>query len=240
MNKSLAMLVISIIVTSIVLQASGENPSETTTINPDLVEWKQMNGPPGGRITKLIQNPNQHNELYALAYAVDSNRLYKSEDRAENWQLVDELKDTGVASMALYKGKLYLCCVDGVYYYDSNKILVKILSNFGSEVMVSDDKLFVTANVESLKDVRILYTDLTLESFNWKDISPSEAELSGLILPPEDIGFAHRIKVPNIVALGTRILANIIVEVDGSGEFTNGQLWPIIRFGKSRYFVVCS
>ena len=228
MRIPLVLLVISIVLSSIILQANGENSSEIITIDPGLVEWKQTNGPPGGRIAKLLQNPEQHNELYALA----NNRLYKSEDRGENWQLVNELENMGVSSMDIYKDKLFVCCYDGVYYYDSNKNLVKILNSFGN-VMVSDDKLFVATRVESLNDVQILYADLTLANFNWNDISPSEAELSDLILPPVDIGFGYVIVVQSIVAVETRILAGINVEVSGSGEFSNGQLYVSENLGAS-------
>jgi photosystem II stability/assembly factor-like uncharacterized protein len=228
MKIPLVLLVILIVLSSIMLQANGENSSEIITIDPDLVEWKQTNGPPGGRIAKLLQNPEQHNELYALT----NNRLYKSEDRGENWQLVNELENMGVSSMDIYKDRLFVCCYDGVYYYDSNKNLVKILNSFGN-VMVSDDKLFVAAHVGSQKEVRILYADLTFDDFNWNDVSPSEAELSDLILPPVDIGFGYEIVVRSIVAVGTRFLAGINVEVDGSGEFSNGQLYVSNNLGLS-------
>ncbi len=182
------------------------------------ISWQSMNGPPGGRVTQLIQNPSMSHELYAIT----SKGIHKSEDKGESWQVISELENIHVSSVAAFEDKLFTCG-DGAYYYDTEKNLVKILNEWCNEAIVSDNKLFVTSDDKT--NVKIQYVDLALENFNWKDISPSESELRDLVLPPEDIGFGYYKKVPNIIALGNRILVNIILHVDGSGEFTNGHLY---------------
>ena len=189
-----------------------------------LISWESLNGPPGGRIHELIQNPYHHNELYALLTGDGIPRIYKSEDKGESWKIMSELKNIGANSITFFKDKLFICG-DGVYYLDDKENLVKIFDGWCAKAIVSDNKLFVTYYVQNLRDIRILYADLTSGRFDWKEISFSESELKDLVLPPKDIGFGHRIIVPNVFALGNRILANVIVQVDGSGQFTNGQLY---------------
>ena len=188
---------------------------------PDLnISWEPMNGPPGGSIDKLIQNPYGHNELYASTVR----GVYKSEDKGESWRLMDGLEGVEVVSIAAFEDKLFLCG-NGVYYYNSEENLVKVFDDWCNLVAVSDNKLFVTVNSEDVGELGILYTDPSSEDFDWADISPSASELRDLVIPPDDAGLWYSITVLNIVALGNRILASIIVEVDGSGEFTNGHLY---------------
>ena len=133
------------------------------------VSWESMNGPPGGRVKHLIQNPSPPYELYAVTHI----GIHKSEDKGESWQLIKSSQDLAT------------------------------------------------------------YNDLTSDKFDLKKIFPSESELKDLKFPPKDIGFDYYIKPQNIVTLGNRILANIILHVDGSGEFTNGGLYISEDIGKS-------
>lgn len=200
------------------------------------ISWESMNGPPGGRVIKLIQNPSRHNELYAIVGGYDdsTHRIYKSEDKGESWKIIDKLKNIDANSIVVFGDKLFVCgSGKGVYYYDSNENLVKISDTWCAKATVSDNKLFMIYYVQNTKDVRIFYTDLTSDRFDWKEISFSESELKDLVLPPKDIGFGYGIGVPNIVALGNRILANVIVDVQGSGQFTNDQLYVSENFGES-------
>jgi len=186
------------------------------------ISWESMNGPPGGRMAQLIQNPYRHNELYTTT----SHGVYKSEDKGESWELM-----SGVWDVAVSEDKLFVCGEDGYYYYGTGGNLVKILDEDCHGLIVNDNKLFVTSDDKGT--VKIQYLDLTSASSNWNDISPSESELRDLVLPPKDVGFGYSIKVPNILALGNRILASIILQVDGSGEFTNGHLYISENLGES-------
>ena len=195
-------------------------PTPRVTPTPIAISWESMNGPPGGRIIELVQNPYRHNELYA----VTSRGVHKSEDRGESWRLMNGSQDVSVSSIAVYEDKLFVGG-NGVYYYDNEENLVKIWDHWCNEVTVSGNRLFVTSGDEKIEHCRILYADLTSGDFDWNDVSPSASELSDLILPPSDVGFWYFIDVSNVVALGNTILASITVEVGGSGEFTNGHLY---------------
>ncbi|GAG36778.1 unnamed protein product, partial [marine sediment metagenome] len=127
-------------------------------------------------------------------------------------------------SLATFEDKLFVCG-NGAYYVDGGGNLERIFGDWCDEVTVSANKLFVTFQGERLGDRKILWADLTSPEFNWQDVSPSASELADLVLPPEDLAFWHAIVVPDVVALGNRILANVIVRVDGSGEYTNGHLY---------------
>jgi photosystem II stability/assembly factor-like uncharacterized protein len=230
---SFVLVAILIVLCNAVLQARSENLGEEITINPALVEWKQTNGPPGGGISEPLQNPDRHNELYALA----NGQLYRSEDKGDTWNLMNKLKDIAIVSIEIYNDTLFLTCHDGIYYYDKNENLVKILDSFFGRIKISGNKLFVTSTFTDIKDVKILYSDLTLGDFEWVDVSPSEEELDALKLPPTDAGFFHEIVVSNLVCVGTRILTSIIVEVGGSGEYTNGQLYASENLGASWFAI---
>lgn len=206
-----------------------------------IISWESLNGPPGGQVGQLIQNSYRHNELYttvrrsAVQPFVD---VYKSEDKGESWEIIDELKDIQIVSIASFEDKLFVCG-QGVFYYDNQKNLKKILSSFNSlcnEVIVSDNKLFATFRSfqQKLKGVQIQYADLTTGDFKWKKRSFSESELRDLVLPSKDIGFGYHIEVPNILALGNRILANVaVIQEGGSGQFTNDQLYISENFGET-------
>lgn len=206
------------------------------------IRWVQTDGPPGCWVGQLIQNPFVHNELYAVA----GNGIYKSEDKGENWRLMDEFENVTIASVAVFEDTLFVCG-NGLYSLRSDTNLQQILDGWFDEVIVSDNRLFVTSGGERITDIKILMANLSSESFIWEDISPSDSELSDLILPPEEVGFWYSVKVPNIIALGDRILANIIVEVEGSGEYTNGHLyvsddlgetWPRVDFGIQKDVII--
>ncbi|MBU0457809.1 MAG: hypothetical protein ABH824_07650 [Nanoarchaeota archaeon] len=215
----------------------GEVCEDGKCVKEDLSRelWQSMNGPPGaGRVTELIQNPNSPYELYAAIEA--TSQIYKSVNKGNNWQIIEDLKDIGhTNSIAVYKDKLFTCG-PAVFYYDKDlvKNLVKIKEGLCNKVIVSNDKLFVTIDSEQQLNPKIFYDDLTAEGFNWVDISPSESELKDLNLPSKDMGFWIIVKISNLLALENRILANVIVEAEGSsGEFNNGLLYVSENLGQT-------
>lgn len=148
----------------------GENKGNCPGDCIDLsVSWESMNGPPGGHVMELVQNPVPPHELYTATHT----GVYKSQDKGESWQLMEELED--------------------------------------------------------LKTI----PSLTSDKFNWDEIAPTGSELSDLKPPPKDVGFVHYVKTEEVVSVGNRILANIVLHVDGSGEFTNGGLYVSEDSGKS-------
>jgi len=223
MNRAILVGLISVMLLTSTLILMSPTLSST-----DEMRWIQTNGPPGGGITKLVQNPFRHNELYA----VTGERIYQSEDKGEHWQLMSEFQSIYVVSVTPFEDKLFVCG-DGVYCFDNTDGLVKILDGWFSEITVSDNRLFVTSGSENMVYIKILYADLISEIFNWINISPSESELSDLILPPPDLGVWYSVNVPHIVALGDRILANVVLDVEGSGELTNGHLYISEDFGET-------
>ena len=193
------------------------------------IAWESMNGSPGGSMTELIQNPYRHNELYTVTRQGD---LYKSEDKGNSWRLMSGLEDISVNSIALFEDKLFVCG-NGIYYLDGNENLFRILDSRWNEVIVSDEKLFVTRSDETPENVKIKYADLGFDDFVWKDISPTAIELGDLVVPPSDIGLLRHVEVPHIFALGNRILASITVSVEGNGELTNGHLYTSEDLGQT-------
>jgi len=179
-----------------------------------------MNGPPGAGRCKLIQNRYGDHELYAAT----ERGIYKSKDKGESWQLMDALQGMEIHSMAATEDRLFVCG-NGAYYYDDEENLAKVLDDWCDEVIVSGNRLFVISEGGETHAPRILSADLTSEAFDWDDMSPSMSELGDLNLPPSDYAFEYIIRVPDVVALDDRILANVMLADGGSGEFTNGHLY---------------
>lgn len=208
----------------------------TTSIPPISLKWESMNGPYSGKIFQLVQNPWSHNQLYALT----SSGVYKSEDKGENWKLliesvVSETNPIGtVNTMALYKDTLFTSGI-GINAYESSGRQVKILDGWWQTIAVSDNKLFIgRPKPGPFGSIEMRVAELTSQQrLNWTDISPSTSQLADLRLPPRDAGFPSRMRVSNILSAGNRVIAGITVEVDGSGELTNGHLYVSEDSGKT-------
>lgn len=216
----LILFVSNILVNQSELSLGSETGSGEVTFNPAQIRWTQTNGPPGGHVTRLIQNPHRHDELYAM---IDGH-IYKSEDKGENWRLIREFEQIDAHSIAVFYNDLFVSG-ENLYRLSGEGNVTEILSHWCEEVIISDDRLFVTSGHDKPEGVKIFRADLSSKYYDWKDISPSESELSDLALPPEHFGFWHEVHVPNIITLGDRILANIMVSVEGSGVLANGHLY---------------
>lgn len=203
---------------------SGEIPSpapSTGGIDTN-IQWESLNGPPGGgHISELIQNPYNTNELYTLA---QQGCLYKSEDKGNSWRLMTGLKHINIQSIAITEDKLFICG-NGLHYLDEDENLVQVLDSWWNRVIVSDGKLFLTCFGETLDNIAVVYADLSSDRLDWDDISPAALELSDLVLLPGNSGLMQFIEIRHIAASGNRILVNIVVNVEGSGELTNGNLY---------------
>ncbi len=207
-------------------QEESEPPLPTPPTSPSL-SWQSMNGPPGaGRPVELIQNTQGNHELYAL---VEQGDVYRSNDKGTSWHRLDRLQGHRVESIAVYKDKLFFSG-DGVSYYEDPHAPVKINTGWCRRVIVSDSKLFTIQTKR--RELKILVTDLEIGGdFQWKEIDLSSADLTALSLPPYESSLEFNLDIPNIVAIGDRILANVIVNVEGSGEMTNGCLYISKDFG---------
>ena len=224
------LVVITLLLTSCTCATSVTEVETTTpTVTTSEILWESMHGPPGGHIRKLIQNPYGDHELYAVT---GQGNLYVSEDRGESWTIITDLDGIHVGCIAATEDKIFLGG-NGVYCYDRKGNLVEIFNKPCDEVIVCEDKLFITHPSGKMEGGTILFTNLNSVEFDWEDISPSASELDDLILPTGDSDLWHVVRIPNLVALNNRILANIIVEVEGSGELTNGYLYVSENLGES-------
>jgi hypothetical protein len=207
--------------------SSDEVYGEEVVVDPSQIQWTQTQGPPGGVMIQLIQNPQRLNELYVLT----NNGLYQSQDKGDTWHYLEEARDTGVSSIASYEDHLFLCG-NGLYLLDHARNRVKLLDGRWDTLFVCDDILFV-AGASSPQQVTLLATNLTESTYVWEDLSPSEAELSSLIAPPVDVNFWWGVNVRHVMTRGSQVFANIVMEVEGSGEYSNGQLFFSPDFGKT-------
>ncbi len=230
----LALAVAGVLVAAFYLKGPAQNFEPITypweTAEPIL--WESMNGPPGGRVGKLVQSSYNHNILYATerVWSETLQALYKSDDRGDHWKEIAGTKDINIYSIAAFDDKL-LICSDSTYYLDGQDNLVKTLDMWCNEAMVSGNNIFLTHQTKSKNDIRIYYTDLASGKLDWKELSISESELKDLVIPSQDAGFDYSIRVPNVVAVGNRLLANVFVEEHGSGQFSNGYLYVSEDFG---------
>jgi photosystem II stability/assembly factor-like uncharacterized protein len=193
------------------------------------VSWESMNGPPGGSVYELFQNPYGHKELYATT----THGVYKSEDKGESWRMVSELGDFRVTSITATQDRLFFCGDNGVFSLDGEGNAAKILNGWCNKAIVSGNRLFVTFGWMDYIGIKIMYADLDSGNFNFNGISLPDSLSRELVLPPFGTNFPYSVKIPDILVLGNRILANVIVEVQGSGQYTNGQLFISEDFGKS-------
>jgi len=218
---SFILLLCSGLIVQVEVSYSVEEYAEEVCVDPAQIGWVQTNDPPGGKILRLIQNPQQHNELFVLS---DTGDVYKSSDKGDTWAVLDALKNITVSTLAVYNDMLFIGGNGRLFRYDRDGNLTLLLADTWHEVFVSDGKLFVVRQ-DVRKSVGILCADLTSGSYEWRDISPSESELTDLVLPPEDTRFWYGMLIKHLVSLDECILANIVMELEGSGDYTNGLLY---------------
>jgi len=193
---------------------------EDLDAKPAEIHWVQTGGPPGGQFSTLLQNPVFHNELYAQT---GDGRIFKSVNKGEEWHLLELSSNVRLWSMAVHNDGLF-ACGDKLYYIDNDEQANLVYNAYWDSVSVSDSKVFVTRGGNSLEDIEILYSDLSYPEYNWIDITPDSQIMSELVFPPSNIDLEHFLNVPNIVAIGDRVLANIHLMIEGSGEYSNSQL----------------
>jgi PKD repeat protein len=234
-RKAFAMIVVGFILLGHTSQgpmfltsAFGQLPATEAVIDPAGILWTQMNGPPGGVFFELTQNPLNHNELCAVTVG----RVYRSQDRGETWQLVTMPESIPVSSATVFGERLFVGG-EGVYCLDNRGNLTKVLDGWYDKLTVSDGKLFVTRSAREVGDLSILFADLASQSFEWRSVRLPETLVSDLAPPPSGVGFDYTIRPANVLALGTRMLLNVVLEVYGSGMYTNGRLYRSEDAGES-------
>ncbi|MCW4041915.1 MAG: hypothetical protein NWE83_14335, partial [Candidatus Bathyarchaeota archaeon] len=193
---------------------------EDIVAKPADINWVQTGGPPGGHFSKLVQNPVYHDELYAQT---GDGRIFKSINKGENWHLLELSSNVRLWSMAVHTDGLF-ACGDKLYYIDNDENANLVYNDYWDSVSVSDSKVFVTRAGVSLEDIKILYSDLSYPEYDWIDITPDSQVMNSLVFPPPEIELLYHVNVPDIVAIGDRVLANIHIGVEGSGEHSNSQL----------------
>ena len=190
--------------------------------------WTQTNGPPGGTIRQLIQNPYLHNELYCL---VSPGIVYKSDDKGEHWKQISEKTNFVYYSIAAYKDGVFFVGPSGLKFFNGSQISTVLTQSLNS-VFISNNKIFVA--IDSLNKPRLLYSDLNQSTFIWRDISPSENVLNSLVLPPTNPINPYSIQILNVVNVEDRLLVNILLWVaPGKSQYTNGELAISEDMGKT-------
>src|SRR4030042_3935160 len=79
--------------------------AEVFAIDSDSIVWSQTNGPPGGWVSQLLQNPYNHNQLFMVS---GSGLVYKSSDKGESWKLLTELQGLFVDSIAPFEEGVFV------------------------------------------------------------------------------------------------------------------------------------
>jgi photosystem II stability/assembly factor-like uncharacterized protein len=205
---------------SITIAQNAPNDSASQII------WTQTNGPPGGCSNQLVQNPGNHNELFLL-FGLNQNHLFHSIDRGSHWQIMTEFANQSVSSIIPYAGGIFIIGGFGLKYINQSKI-TNVLSQPASSISVSDDKIFLSLGTT------LLYSDLTPPNYSWKDISPSLSLITTTLAAPPDPTLSYGITIPNVVAVGHRILANIVlIAGGGGGQYSDGELFQSDDLGKT-------
>jgi len=178
--------------------------------------WRQIN--------QLIQSPYANHELYAVA----QQSVFKSEDRGDSWQPVDASHAFIASAVAVSEDRLFVAG-QGLRCYSPGEAASRVLDGWWSNVFVSNGRVFAIRNTEGADWLAIRYADLAQSTLEWKDIAPSASELNALVTPAADSGLWSSVEVSAVLSTGNRILAGICVNVEGSGELTNGQALQVGR-----------
>lgn len=182
--------------------------------------WTSLNGPPGGRILNLLQDPIDHNKLYALS----SRGIFYSSDKGDNWILGIEGE---ISSIAVNNDYLFYCWGQ-LNYVDmsNNKGIMKDV--WCNDVFTYNDHVFA---VQSGRDnLKIMYA--RRGQYNWVDISPTQEELSEIIKPSNSVdGFFYR--PTNPIVIGNRIIIGVYLEASPNGQESNGRIYISEDMGNS-------
>lgn len=204
-------------------------PTPTPNLFDESIQWESLQGPPGGgTVRDLVQNPYNTSELYTVI----KGNIYKSENKGKNWRLVDGLENVIISAIAISEDKLFVCG-NGLKYFDENDNLIQINGEWWDSVFISDNKIFITRNAEAEGNIIIRYANLGSENLLWQDITPTTIELGELALLLSNSELSRYVEITHVVASGDRILINIVVNVEGSGEMTKGNLYISDDAGKT-------
>jgi photosystem II stability/assembly factor-like uncharacterized protein len=232
-TKLLAALIFSLLIvpfiSSLGALAELSTSSEVSPLDSSSqIVWKQTNGPPGGTIQQLINNPFHHNELYVLT---NSGIVYKSEDKGEHWRQISESTISGYTSIAAYKDLCFFAGPSGLKQYNGTQIST-IFPQPMNTVIISNNKIFATRNSQ---DTPVLfYSVLNSSVYTWISISPPKTVLNGLVMPPSNQIVPYAFQVLNIVNLDNRIIAGIALNMGGlNSQFSNSQLFASEDMGKT-------
>ena len=194
----------------------------------ETVTWESMHGPPGAGRCRFTQSRFGSHALYVAT----SSGLYVSETRGDTWRLLEGSQDMPVHDMAIHGVTLYVAG-NGLHVFDREGDRTRLLDGWYGRVFVSDGRVFAVSEGGRNEPLSIRTADPSRPPLGWEDISPAEGIRRDLRLPgPAEVD-EYGLLVPNLVAIGDRILAGIVVETGGSGELTNGRLFRSEDRGRS-------
>jgi photosystem II stability/assembly factor-like uncharacterized protein len=232
----LFLLLIPSAFTSNTLSGLFSNAQNSSSDSASQIVWTQTNGPPGGWSNQLVQSTVNHNELF-LSFGQNEYRLYRSIDKGAHWQLIPELANQTISSIISYAGGIFIIGGFGLKYLNQSKI-TDVLSQPTSSICISDNKIFLSLGT------KLLYSDLTLPNYMWKDISLPQTLIANALAFPPDPTLTYGITIPNIVAEDQRLIANIIlIAGGGGGQYNNGELfqsddlgatWSVLSLGTQK------
>ncbi len=206
--------------------------------------WESMDWPPGGHVIDFVQNENNPNELYLTTYR----GVYKSDNKAESWSLINNSYE--YTQLDMQNNQLFLCSRLGVFQYENNifKQIFSVNKSRGcQEISIKDNLIYVSFNSNTKKEDN-KFIVINLNNQKVIDISPNEKELSDLVLPPNNFDFAHFVKLSKFLVLDDKIFAYVMIEagehgnggptgkqtdLGGSGQYSNGILYVSHDLGES-------
>lgn len=170
------------------------------------LEWKPLNGPPGGRVG-LVAQDNHHPENIYLG---SSRGLYRSTDHAETWQLLAEDGMEEITSIAFGTGGVYVCASGGLVVIESGGMSTSV-DGPCLTVAAGDDHIYVSKSSEALGELRVELKRsqigngaLDPESLEWQDVTPPYESMLDRAVPDTVV-----MGVDDLLVVGDSLIAGV-------------------------------
>ncbi|MDJ0925052.1 MAG: hypothetical protein QNJ77_10860 [Acidimicrobiia bacterium] len=180
-------------------------PSVEPTLQIAELQWESLNGPPGGRVNHVVQDPYRPEHVYAIS----GPGLYRTSNQGESWtrQAPEAVRD--ITSVAFAPEGVYTCGIHGLVLLQPDGLEVP-LPRVCFGVAADDEWIYASNWSEPLGEPRVeLWRASTTDrapvgGADWVEVTPPYEALASRVGSE-----ATHITIDELLVVGDSVLATV-------------------------------